>query len=88
MKSLIFILILSISFCTISDEEAFQKFQNFIKKYHKHYHSIDEYFSRFLGFKNNLNILQSQSLEKIPNTHHTISLTKFSDPTDAVAKNI
>ena len=82
MKSFIFFLLISFSFSLISDELAFEKFQNFIKKYRKHYHSIEEYLSRFQAFKNNINILQSQILQKRPSTHHTISLTKFSDLTN------
>ena len=82
MKSLIFLLFISLSFSLISDEIAFEKFQQFIKKYHKRYHSIEEYLSRFSAFRNNLNILESKKLQKIPSTHHEISLTKFSDLSD------
>ena len=82
MKALIILLILSFSFSLISDELAFEQFQQFIKKYHKHYHSMEEYMSRFNTFKNNLNILESKTLQKTPSTHHKISLTKFSDLTD------
>jgi len=82
MKSLIFLLLVSLSFSLISDEIAFEKFQQFIKKYNKRYHSIEEYLSRFTAFRNNLNILESKKLQKIPSTHHEICLTKFSDLSD------
>ena len=64
MKYLIFLLILSFSFSMISDEEVFEKFQKFIKRYRKHYHSIEEYMSRYNAFKNNLNLFESKTLQK------------------------
>ena len=64
MKSLVFLLILSFSLSIFSDEEVFERFQKFIKRYRKHYHSIEEYMSRYTAFKNNLNLFESKALQK------------------------
>lgn len=82
MKNFLISLFISLSFSLITDEIAFEKFQKFINKYHKHYNSIEEYLSRFNTFKNNLIIFESQKFQKIPSTHHKIDITKFSDLTE------
>jgi C1A family cysteine protease len=79
MKTLIFILFISLVFGTVTDEQAFQKFQKFIKKYNKRYDSLEEYMKRFKIFQNNLFSLQAKNALA---THHTIGITKFSDLTD------
>lgn len=37
------------------DQKAFKKFQKFIKKYNKHYSSIQEFMARFNIFRQSLN---------------------------------
>jgi len=80
MKSLIFLLIISSIFSNLSDSDLFTKFQQFIKKYNKHYDSIEEYLQRFNIFKAHLSSLQNKNVNEP--LHHTIGITKFSDLTD------
>lgn len=82
MKSFLLLLIFTLSLSQISDEVAFEKFQKFVNKYHKHYRSAEEYFKRFQAFRSNLQIFESKVLQNKPSTHHVIGITKFSDLTD------
>ena len=82
MKYFLILITISLSFSLVTDEYAFEKFQKFIRKYHKHYNSVEEYLNRFKSFKNNLIIFESEKFQKIPSTHHEIGLTKFSDLTE------
>ena len=79
MKSIVFALIISLAFTSSSDEEAFQKFRQFIQKYNKKYNSLEEFMQRFEIFKNHLVSLKTRN--EIP-SHHTIAITKFSDLTE------
>ena len=53
----------------------FQKFQRFIKKYHKKYNSINEFLSRFEVFKRN--VINSYH----ENASYSIGITQFFDLT-------
>ena len=79
MKSIIFALIISLVFTSLSDQEALQRFRQFIQKYNKHYNSLEEFMQRFEIFKNHLISLETKN--EIP-SHHTIGITKFSDLTE------
>lgn len=56
------------------DQKAFKKFQKFIKKYNKHYSSIQEYMARFQIFR--------QSLNQKSNGLYKKGVTQFSDLTE------
>lgn len=56
------------------DKLAFIQFQDFIKKYDRHYSSIQEYMDRFNVFKKNI-----QSLK--PNSNYVKGITQFADMT-------
>ena len=66
------------------DNLAFQEFQNFIKKYHKKYESINDYLERFEVFKRNLISILSEK-DKLS---YKIGITKFSDLTRKEFKKI
>jgi len=65
MKSLIFLLIISSIFANLTDADLFPKFQQFIKKYNKHYDSIEEYLQRFNIFKSHLSTLESKKASQM-----------------------
>ena len=56
------------------DQKAFKKFQKFMKKYNKHYSSIQEYMARFNIFR--------QSLKQKKNGLYKKGITQFSDLTE------
>ena len=56
------------------DQKAFKKFQKFMKKYNKHYSSIQEYMARFNIFR--------QSLKQKSNGLYKKGITQFSDLTE------
>ena len=76
-KYLIIIAIVSLVACDYSEEESiiFKKFQKFIKKYNKKYDSINEFFARYLVFKNNILSIKSQNLS------FETGITQFADLT-------
>ena len=76
-KYLIIIAIVSLVACDYSEEESiiFKKLQKFIKKYNKKYDSINEFFARYLVFKNNILSIKSQNLS------FETGITQFADLT-------
>ena len=77
MKKFIIILLISISFCNDElDSIIFSQFQKFIKKFNKKYSSINEYFTRFQIFKNN--VIETFSKEE---TSYKTGITRFFDLT-------
>ena len=55
MRKFFIIFIITLVSCNLDMNNAiFQKFQRFIKKYHKKYNSINEYLARFEFFKRNV----------------------------------
>jgi len=76
MNKFIFILIIALVSCNLDKEqEMFQKFQRFIKKYNKKYNSMNEFLSRFEVFKRNtMNALYE-------NEPYIKGITQFSDLT-------
>ena len=76
-KCLLILLFIFASCNDIIERLAFQKFQKFIKKYHKKYESMNEYLKRFDIFKRNL---ISTSLENEKVSYKT-GINKFSDLT-------
>ena len=82
MKYLLLALTVSLIYCSMSDEKIFQKFQKFIDKYNKHYDSVEELMQRFRIFKSHLLSLHDKKDKNEITSHHTISITKFSDLTE------
>lgn len=74
---IILALILS-NYCLIPQENLEKSFQDFIKKYKKHYETPSEYKKRFEIFKSNLQKIKS--LQK--KYTHGIGITKFTDMTE------
>ena len=75
MKKFIIILLISISFCNDElDSIIFSQFQKFIKKFNKKYFSINEYFTRFQIFKNN--VIETFLNEE---TSYKTGITRFFD---------
>ena len=76
MNKFIFILIIALVSCNLDKEqEMFQKFQRFIKKYNKKYNSMNEFLARFEVFKRNtMNALYE-------NEPYIKGITQFSDLT-------
>ena len=59
------------------EEQAFKKFQKFIKKYNKKYHSIEEYLARYQIFKTNMQVAYENQ-----DNGAEFGITKFSDLTE------
>jgi len=74
MKTFLLIALFVFSAC-LTEEDAFQKFQQFITKYDKHYSSLEEYMARFKVF--------SASLRRphLLGMSYKTGITKFSDMT-------
>lgn len=67
------------NFCIIPKENLEKSFQDFIKKYKKHYKTPSEYLKRFEIFKSNLKKIKI--LQKT--VTHGLGITKFTDMTEA-----
>ena len=83
MNKLVFILIIALVSCNFDKEqEMFQRFQKFIKKYNKKYNSMSEFLARFEVFKRNAMsaIYENESYIK--------GITQFSDLTQQEFKKM
>ena len=83
MNKFLFILIIALVSCNFDkDQEMFQKFQRFIKKYNKKYNSMNEFLARFEVFKRNtMNALYE-------NEPYIKGITQFSDLTQQEFKKM
>ena len=83
MNKLVFILIIALVSCNFDKEqEMFQRFQKFIKKYNKKYNSMSEFLARFEVFKRNA---MSAIYENEP---YIKGITQFSDLTQQEFKKM
>ena len=81
MNKYVFILIIALVSCNV-DQEMFQKFQRFIKKYNKKYNSVNEFLAKFAAFKRN-------TMEALyGNGPYKKGITKFSDLTQQEFKEM
>jgi len=77
MKTILVLLAIVLMTCETDQESIiFQNFQKFIKKYHKHYSSMNEFLARYQVFRMNV---KDSSLKK--NSAYKTGITKFSDLT-------
>ena len=77
MNAILILLAISLISCETDQESLiFQNFQKFIKKYNKHYSSMNEYLSRYQVFK--MNFMET-SLKST--SSYKTGITKFSDLT-------
>lgn len=77
-QTFLFLIILALTSCESDlDSKIFKDFQKFITKYKKKYNSVNEFFARYIVFKNNMiNSLTSEELS------YKTGITKFSDLTE------
>ena len=77
MKTILVLFAIVLITCETDQESIiFQNFQRFIKKYHKHYSSMNEFLARYQVFRMNV---KDSSLQK--NSAYKTGITKFSDLT-------
>ena len=77
MNAILILIAISLISCETDQESLiFQNFQKFIKKYNKHYSSMNEYLSRYQVFK--MNFMET-SLKS--SSSYKAGITKFSDLT-------
>lgn len=78
MNKFVLIALIAVAACISQqvneDKLAFIQFQDFMKKYDKHYNSLQEYMARFNVFKKNVQNLKS-------NSNYVNGITQFSDMT-------
>lgn len=77
MKIILIFIIFFFSICS-EEEDTFQKFQQFIKKYDKKYNSLQEFMARYIVFSQTLHKLKDSSKKR----SYSTGITKFSDLTE------
>jgi cathepsin F len=80
-KATIFFLLVSVCLCEMTNEDLFQKYQEFVRKYNKTYSSHEEMDKSFQIFITNYNAAQESSAKNCS------GITKFSDVDPFVFKN-